>query len=127
MVMVVIKEPVIVVDTGGDLCVFPDAEKAQAYLEPHDVHRGRYIAYDSEGRRLRLSVERKRQTLFTVLPIPPEEQVVVEPGDAEPTHSEELREQLIRALSHAGEPPDELATVSLTRLVSKALEWYKTV
>jgi hypothetical protein len=121
------KEPILLVDRRGDMRIFPTREQAQAYLEPHDVRIQEYIAYDSEGRRLQLRVERKKQTLFTVLPIPPEEQVVVQSGEGEPTHREELREQLIRALSNAGEPPDQLATASLTRLVSKALAWSRTV
>jgi len=102
--------------------IFPTSEQAQAYLEPHGVRSHEYIAYDSEGRRLQLSVERKKQTLFTVLPIPPEEQVVVQSGEAEPTHREELREQLIRALSNMGEPVERLATASLDELVGKGLE-----
>ena len=47
-------KPPIIVYENGDVSVFASVEDAEISLEPPDVESNRYVAYDSEGRLLRL-------------------------------------------------------------------------
>ena len=51
-----IKLPIII-DEHGDISVFMSIAEASDYIEPIDVRNNEYLAYDSEGRCLELSIE----------------------------------------------------------------------
>lgn len=44
----------IVLDENGDVSLFATVEEAARYMEPIDVRNNEYVAYDSEGYRLKL-------------------------------------------------------------------------
>ena len=103
--------PPIIVDEQGTATVFESVEDAERYLEPIDVRNGEYVAYDSEGRLLRL--------------LPTSPRITIENADLEPHHSKEVRELLVRLLSYTGVPVEILRSESLQELVARSLE-YKT-
>jgi hypothetical protein len=103
--------PPIIVDERGTATVFESVDYAERYLEPIDVKNGEYIAYDSEGRLLRL--------------IPTSPRITIESAEPEPHHSSEVRSLLIRLLVYTGVPPEILQSEDLQNLVARALE-YKT-
>ena len=69
------KPPVFVID-GLDVGVFKSVEDAVLQLEPIDVNRGEYSAYDAEGRLLRLAVDGAKITAHL--------------AETEPSHVDEL-------------------------------------
>ncbi len=103
--------PPIIVDEQGTATVFESVEDAERYLEPIDVRNGEYVAYDSEGRLLRL--------------LPTSPRITIENADLEPHHANEVRELLVRLLSYTGVPVEILRSESLQELVARSLE-YKT-
>ena len=64
------KPPVFVID-GLDVGVFKSVEDAVLQLEPIDVNRGEYSAYDAEGRLLRLAVDGAKVTAHLAETEPP--------------------------------------------------------
>ena len=106
--------------------IFTTAAQAEEYLEPVDVRNNEYVAYDSAGRLLRLTVEEKKVMLYSMIPISPGERVVIGPAEAAAAHTGELRDLLTGFLAACGEDPDWLAQVSLDVLVHRGLEKYKT-
>ncbi len=104
-------KPPIIVDEDGPVYIFEALRDAELYLEPIDVKNSRYVAYDSEGRLLRL--------------LPTEPRITIETAEAVPTHTSELREALIGYLGYVGVTQEWLATASLQELVKKGLD-YKT-
>lgn len=88
--------PPIIIDARGDLLVFHSLAAALRELTPADVREGHYpVAYDADGRRLRIEVkvvERKILGLFPEV----KEWVEVIPVEHIPTHEQTLREFLLR-------------------------------
>jgi hypothetical protein len=103
--------PPIIVDEQGTATVFESIEDAERYLEPIDVKNGEYVAYDSEGRLLRL--------------VPTSPRITIENAELEPHHPSEVRNLLTRLLAYTGVPEEILQKESLKTLVARALE-YKT-
>jgi hypothetical protein len=101
----------IIVDEQGSAIVFESVADAEQYLEAIDVQNNEYLAYDSEGRLLRL------------LPTTP--QITVESAELRPSHSKEVRDLLVRLLTYTGVPEAQLQAESLKQLVTRSLE-YKT-
>lgn len=104
-------KPPIIVDETGDVAIFESVRAAELYLEPIDVKDDRYVAYDSEGRLLRL--------------VPTEPRITIESAEAIPTHSADVRKALIGVLDYFGTDREWLARASLQELAEKGLE-YKT-
>ena len=102
-------KPPIIVYEPGDASIFQSVRSAESYLEPIDVKKNEYVAYDSEGRLLSLSA-----TNF---------KVSIESAEPEPTHVLELRRILSDFLAHNGVQQKWLQTASLQELVTKALEY----
>lgn len=102
-------KPPIVVYEPGDASIFQSVGSAEAYLEPIDVKNNEYVAYDSEGRLLRLSATNFR--------------VTIESAEVEATHILELRRILCDFLAHKGVHQEWLQRASLQELVTKALEY----
>lgn len=101
--------PPIIVDESGDIDVFETIEGAEMYLEAVDVKNQRFVAYDSEGRLLRL------------LPTMPK--VTIEAAEGAPTHSEDARQVLIKFLTDVGTPKAGLEEESLQELVATSLNF----
>ncbi len=102
-------KPPIIVDAHGDPIILGSVEDAEAHLEAIDVENDEYVAYDSEGRILRL--------------IPTSPRITIESAEQEPQHAEELRAVLVSLLTYTGESADWLKQASLQELVDRALEY----
>lgn len=98
-----------------DIHVFTSREYAERYLEAIDVRDGRYTAYDSSGRLLKLSVQVVNRR----------EVVLIEAAETESTHQAQLRDHLIAFLSAIRFEQPQLAQLSLEALVEISLK-YKT-
>lgn len=99
--------PPIIVDARGDLLVFSSVGAAERELAVADVREGHYpVAYDADGRRLRIEVKvRERKILGVWTEI--KESVVVIPCEHIATHEQTLRELLLRFIRPK---PDAAAT-----------------
>jgi hypothetical protein len=88
--------PPIIIDAQGALLVFNSLGRAQRELAPLDVREGRYpVAYDSEGRLLRIEVRmRERRILGIWREVREEVQIIA--YEHIPTHELALRELLLR-------------------------------
>jgi hypothetical protein len=109
-------KPPIILDNRGDLLIFGSANDAVAYVEPIDVENKEYVAYDSEGCLLSLSV-RGRWI----------KRIIIEPQETDPAHGEELRGKLEKFLVHVfvrqGRDPIHLINAPLNDLVATASEF----
>lgn len=103
--------PPVIIDEHGTATIFESVENAERYLEPIDVRNKEYVAYDSEGRLLRL--------------LPTSPRITIESAEVEPNHSSEVRDLLIHLLTYTGVSPDTLRKEALQELVARSLE-YKT-
>jgi hypothetical protein len=99
--------PPVIVSESGDVDVFGSVGDAERYLEPIDVQAGRFIAFDSEGRLLKLH--------------PTIPRVTIDCAEETPTHEEQLSDLLRRFLGHVGVTDPGLASESLAKLVERSL------
>ena len=91
--------PPIIVDARGDLLVFTSVAAAQMELAPEDVRNGEYpVAYDSEGRLLRIEVRTRERRILGVFR---ETTEYVHIGSCEhiATHDRDLRALLLRFIA----------------------------
>lgn len=105
-------KPPIIADNKGDVLVFRSPREAELYIEPVDAQNQEYVAYDSEGRLLRLLAIKRNK-------------VALELMENEPSHASQLRKLLQKHLVTLGVPFEWADEASLTDLVAKRLE-YKT-
>lgn len=120
------KAPIII-DNSGDLLIFSSIEQAQQYLEPIDVHNKEYIAYDSEGRLLKLNVTREKSDLRRLPTFADSgEHITLQPAESEPLHAAELQSKLIQYFAQVGEARKWLRNATLAELVQKGVEKYVT-
>lgn len=103
-------EPPIIVDETGPIYVFRSVEAAEKYLEPIDVANNRYVAFDSQGRLLRLQATEPR--------------VTIEAAEEYPTHAEALRLLLVEFLKDMGLPEVDVIDKSLPELVESSLQYH---
>jgi hypothetical protein len=108
---ILMKVPIIVVESG-DILFFRSLSIAERYLEPIDVRNNEYIAYDSEGRSLRL--------------IPCEHRVKIELAEEKSTDADKLKEALLAYFTRVGFAPDLLLRASLEELILEGLSNYET-
>jgi len=94
---------------NGDVAIFASVADAQMSLEQTDVENNIYVAYDSEGRLLRL--------------FPTSPRITIKRAEEEPTHAEELHSILFEFLLHVGEPASDLKQASLQEIVNRALKY----
>jgi len=104
--MSIFIRPPIILDETGAIDVFGSIEAAESYMEPIDVEDNRYVAFDSEGRLLR------------ILTTP---NVTLEAAEEVPNHVEQVREILIRLLRYCGSTDPDLSSLPLKELVQKSL------
>lgn len=100
-------KPPIIVDERGDTDVFESIEFAERYLEPIDVEDNRLVAFDSEGRLLRLMSTPRT--------------VTIEAAEEVPNHGEVVRELLIKFLRNCGSNDPNLSSLSLQELAQRSL------
>ena len=112
-------KPPIILNDGGDLIFFASVEDVEQCLEVIDVERGAHIAYDSEGRLVKVGVAKQRGMFSGT------KRVVVQDAESEPTHAAELRDTLVDFFSRAGESQEWLASASLGDLVRRGLERHR--
>jgi hypothetical protein len=117
-----VKAPIIV-DDEGDLSFFRTVDSVERYIEAVDVEAEGYSAYDSEGRRLRLTTrQEQRPVLFGLFRVP-FDRTIVECEEAEPAHAEALRSVLTAFLRAQDAPATGLADpVSLQHILDQAIE-----
>ncbi len=110
-----VSPPIIVNETSdphraGDVFVLNSVEEAVGYLEAIDVENNEYIAYDSEGRLLRLGTR--------------DRYVTIEAADAVPEHQAQLRSILTQAFLRVGDraaiTQDWVESATLSELVERA-------
>ncbi len=102
-------EPPIIVSESGDVEAFESVEAAESYLEPIDVEKARFIAYDSRGRLLQL--------------IPSSPRVRIRAAEKDANHDRELRNLLTAYFESVGVANDWVSGASLQDLVEKSLEY----
>ena len=103
-----IQPPIIVNETGA-IDVFDSVEAAERYLEPIDVAKNRFVAFDSEGRLLRLTATSLR--------------VTIEAAEDPPQHVEDARQLLIKLLGDVGVTEANVSEKSLADLVEIGLKY----
>lgn len=94
--------PIFVID-GQDVIVFESVKEAKLSLEPIDVTNSVYVAYDAQGRLLRLETDDRRVNMFL--------------AQDEPTHADELEAALREFLQAMNEPIANDTTCGLPSLV----------
>jgi hypothetical protein len=110
-------KPPIIIYEHGDIAFFETVQDVDRGLEAIDVTNDDYIAYDSEGRLLQLSV--KHQTSYDI--------VVLSSSEMQPTHASELKRVLVDFFARVGVNKDWLSTATLEELVTKGIRNYKTI
>jgi hypothetical protein len=108
----VITTPIFLSD-GGDLLIFESVDDARGYIEAVDVVDGVYVAYDSQGRLLKLGISASLS----------KQVVEIDIAEVEPTHQETLRNVLMEFLKAAHRSESLLAQDSLEELVIKSLPY----
>lgn len=115
-------KPPIIVDENGDISFFESVKDVELYLEPIDVINGEYVAYDSEGHILQLSVEHRISTNI----LSASETVILSPSATSQRHTSELKRILIDFFSRVGANKEWLSTASLDELIADGIKNYKT-
>lgn len=113
-------KPPLIVTGEGEALVFESAEDLCGYLEWIDVEDGVYDAWDSEGRRLSLTVERKTRKRRWLPGHTKIEVVHIQDDPSSTSDSEALRRELFACLSSVGESPEQLSTEPLSNLIDRA-------
>lgn len=115
------RAPIIVTE-DGELEFFRSAARLAQHCEPIGVQEGPILAFDSEGRRLRVFTrEYDRPVLFGTFKVR-DERVEVEAEEEEPTHADELRRVLVEFLGGRGLLPVESAEgTPLQALLERAI------
>lgn len=103
------KPPIIInessrIDLSGDVGFYASVEAAQLDLEPIDVDNDEYFAFDSEGRRLRLSTDGRF--------------VRIADGERNPKHQAILKIILADYFRRAGLEQRQYQGASLDELIS---------
>lgn len=102
--------PPIIIDAHGSLLVFNSMTRAMRELTPQDVREGRYpIAYDSDGRLLRIEVRLKERKILGIWKEVREEVQIIA-YEHIPTHELALRELLLRFITPPQGAPQEYAS-----------------
>lgn len=109
------RPPLILVDRTGDIEIFDTAAELEQYAEPADVLQDEYVAYDSEGRLLRLQVVQVVRGRFLKVCLPV---VRVVEAEQEPAHQDDLKAALCRFLAQLGYTDAEGEQQSLSNLLS---------
>lgn len=100
-----IRSPIII-DARGSLLVFTSLAQAIRELSVADVREGRYpVAYDAEGRLLRIEVRVREERILGIWKVTREEVQIIA-YEHIPTHEMALRELLCRFIQPQGLAPE---------------------
>lgn len=105
--------PIIVVD-DGDLIVFKSAHDAERGLESPDVMNDSYVAYDSEGRLLKLEVPDPGNWSGLLIDVKP---VKITAAESKPTHAGELAAAVKAYLRNLHVAEEWIESASLNELL----------
>ena len=109
----------IFVDARGDLLVFASVAEVLSSVTPEAIRAGAYpIAYDADGRLLRLIVRNEEYRLLGLFPRV-RERVQLQATEHLPTHEAALRALLLRFVSPRTAAPDDRTAHPLAGLVRK--------
>jgi hypothetical protein len=115
--------PPIFISDSGDLDVFRSVEDAERYVEAPQVLEGRCVAYDSDGRLLRLTAPKsKMSAFFSIRDYNVDRPITIEEAEADPSHQVELTDLLRAHLPRVGCPAESIANTPLEGLVTIATE-----
>ena len=110
-------KPPIIINENGDLLFFETVQDAERYVEAIDVLNNEYVAYDSIGHLLELSVQLKKE--YDVVAISCIEQ--------EPRHVYELQHILSDFFLQVEVNEEWIKKATLEDLVQKGIQEYKSV
>jgi hypothetical protein len=111
----------VIIDDHGDLDFFASVEDAELYLEPWAVEEG-FTLYDSEGRLLKLRVERRESPILFGLIRSKVDHVRIEAVEDEPHHALQLRATLLTFLERSGLSLDNSDVLPLRKLIRRGVE-----
>jgi hypothetical protein len=115
-----ISPPIVVID-GSDISIYKSVSEAERHLEGPDVKDGRYLAYDSEGRLLKLdAIGVKRTSLFVGISMVDIGYVKIT-AESETLHVEPLKDLLIKFLTRFSIDGDWLHRASLNELLNACI------
>jgi hypothetical protein len=110
--------PIIVVGDGG-IDLFDDVAAAESSMEAIDVANGEYVAYDSKGMRLALTVSQKKRWIGRI------DLVRIEELPNSICETEALLSALREFLLQIGFPQIQCDNVPLSELIQMALRNYE--
>lgn len=113
--------PIVVFNRPDGITLYESADALTDDLEPWYVTDEDFDAYDAEGRRVELLLEKRRVPTLFGLRHADVDQVVPRAVEAEPQHSGELRETLLRGFEQAGHSGEREGR-SLDDLLAEAKE-----
>ena len=114
--------PVVVFNRPDGITLYESADALTGHLEPWYVTDEDFDAYDAEGRRVELRLEKQQVPTWFGPRHADVEQVVPHAVEAEPQHAAELREALLRGFEQAGYERDEREEKPLEELLAEAKE-----
>ena len=98
----------------GDLCLFASVRDAESCIEAIDVEAGAWVAYDRDGRLLKLESYRRQEGPRLVR---------ITAAEAEATHATELRRKLKRFAKTYARWVGEIESVLDTRSLEDLITW----
>jgi hypothetical protein len=114
--------PPIVVFAGGDVDIFESIEDAVRYIEWPSIVEDRTVAYDSEGRLLKLEAPGERATgLLGVKAYSVNKPISITGAEVEPSHQDELGRLLRDFLERVGTARESVANAALGDLLRMAI------
>lgn len=114
--------PPILVFAGGDVDIFESVEDAVRYIEWPSIVEERTVAYDSEGRLLKLEAPGERATGFLgVKAYSVNKPITITSAEVEPSHQDELGRLLRDFLERVGTVRESLTGATLGELLRMAI------
>lgn len=98
---------IVILDDGGDLSVFENAEAALLYMEPQDVASGAYILYSADGQEFLLSTSNGKTT--ATLPMATQIELT--------RSGEALAKKMARFLNAIGTPEGDMPSLTFRELL----------
>ena len=110
--------PPLVLDEHGDIQVFESVDELICEVELIDVRNQEYDVFDSEGRKLELTVA--EHGVSKRLAYPSERhKIVLRCADPRPTHQDELKKRLLNFLHRVGEAVTEYENRPLENVLDR--------
>jgi hypothetical protein len=119
--------PIVVFNRPDGITIYESADALTGHLEPWYVTDEDFDAYDAEGRRVELRLEKRRVPTFFRLLKSDVEHVVPYAIDEKPQHAPALREALLRGFEQSGYWRAEREERPLGDLLAEATEKLDTV